>query len=52
MLSPYPRPPILAEAAYPGSVYAIIGLAPYVPEVRVFEFANGNFHERPLVTVG
>ena len=42
----------LAEAAYPGSVYAIIGLGAEVPEVRLFEFANGNFHERPLVTVG
>src|SRR5262245_14742795 len=41
-----------AEAAYPGSVYAIIGLGAEVPEVRVFEFADGNFHERPLVTVG
>jgi proteasome lid subunit RPN8/RPN11 len=42
----------LAEAAYPGCVYAIIGLAADVPEVRVFEIGNGNFHERPLVTVG
>src|SRR5262245_53798933 len=42
----------VAEAAYPGSVYAIIGLGAEVPEVRVFEFADGNFHERPLVTVG
>ena len=42
----------VAEAAYPGSVYAIIGLAADAPEVRVFEFADGNFHERPLVTVG
>ena len=42
----------VAEAAYPGSVYAIIGLGGEVPEVRVFEFADGNFHERPLVTVG
>ena len=42
----------LAEAAYPGCVYAIIGLGADVPEVRVFEVANGNFHERPLVTVG
>src|SRR5262245_35504072 len=42
----------VAEAAYPGSVYAIIGLGAGVPEVRVFEFADGNFHERPLVTVG
>jgi proteasome lid subunit RPN8/RPN11 len=42
----------LAEAAYPGCVYAIIGLGADVPEVRVFELANGNFHERPLVTVG
>jgi proteasome lid subunit RPN8/RPN11 len=42
----------VAEAAYPGSVYTIIGLGADVPEVRVFEFADGNFHERPLVTVG
>jgi proteasome lid subunit RPN8/RPN11 len=42
----------VAEAAYPGSVYAIIGLSADPPEVRVFEFADGNFHERPLVTVG
>jgi proteasome lid subunit RPN8/RPN11 len=42
----------VAEAAYPGSVYAIIGLAADAAEVRVFEFADGNFHERPLVTVG
>jgi len=42
----------VAEAAYPGSVYAIIGLSADAPEVRVFEFAAGNFHERPLVTVG
>ena len=42
----------VAEAAYPGSVYAIIGLGADVPEVRVFEFLDGNFHERPLVTVG
>ena len=42
----------LAEATYPGSMYAIIGLGADVSEVRVFEFANGNFHERPLVTVG
>jgi len=42
----------VAEAAYPGWVYAIIGLGADVPEVRVFEFADGNFHERPLVTVG
>jgi desampylase len=42
----------LAEATYPGCVYAIIGLGADVPEVRVFDLANGNFHERPLVTVG
>ena len=42
----------LTEAAYPGSLYAIIGLGAAVPEVRVFELVNGNFHERPLVTVG
>jgi proteasome lid subunit RPN8/RPN11 len=42
----------LAEAAYPGSLYVIVGLAADPPEVRVFGFDNGNFHERPLVTVG
>ena len=42
----------LAEASYPGSLYAIVGLRAETPVVRVFEFANGNFHERPLVTVG
>jgi desampylase len=42
----------VAEAAYPGSAYAIIGLGAEVPEVRVFEFTDGNFHERALVTVG
>ena len=42
----------VAEAAYPGSVYAIIGLSADAPELRVFAFADGNFHERPLVTVG
>jgi proteasome lid subunit RPN8/RPN11 len=41
----------LADATYAG-LYAIIGLRGDVPELRVFEFANGNFHERPLVTVG
>jgi desampylase len=42
----------LAEAAYPGSVYVIVGLGADPPEVRVFGFDNGNFRERPLVTVG
>ena len=42
----------LAEAAYPGGLYVIVGLGADPPEVRVFGFDNGNFHERPLVTVG
>jgi desampylase len=42
----------VAEAAYSGSMYAIIGLGAELPEVRMFEFADGNFHERLLVTVG
>lgn len=41
-----------AEAAYPGSLYVIVGLGADLPDVRLFEFDNGNFHERPLVTVG
>jgi desampylase len=42
----------LEEAAYPDHLYAIVGLSAETPEVRVFTFDNGNFHERPLVTVG
>jgi proteasome lid subunit RPN8/RPN11 len=42
----------LAEAAYPGNLYVIVGLGADPPEVRVFGFDNGNFRERPLVTVG
>ena len=42
----------LAEATYPGHLYVIIGLSANPPEVRVFGFDHGNFHERPLVTVG
>ena len=42
----------LAEAVYPGGLYIIVGLGADPPEVRVFGFDNGNFHERPLVTVG
>jgi proteasome lid subunit RPN8/RPN11 len=42
----------LAEAAYPGDLYVIVGLGVDPPEVRVFGFDNGNFHERALVTVG
>jgi len=40
-----------AEAAYPGSLYMIVGLGADRPEVRVFGFEEGNFHERALVTV-
>jgi proteasome lid subunit RPN8/RPN11 len=42
----------VAEAAYPGGLFVIIGLGADPPEVRVFGFDHGNFHERPLVTVG
>ena len=41
----------LAEAAYPGTLHVIVGLGADPPEVRVFEFEDGNFRERPLVTV-
>jgi proteasome lid subunit RPN8/RPN11 len=40
-----------AEAAYPGSLHMIVGLGAEAPEVRVFGFVEGNFHERALVTV-
>ena len=42
----------VAEAAYPGCLFVIIGLGADPPEVRLFGFDHGNFHERPLVTVG
>jgi proteasome lid subunit RPN8/RPN11 len=42
----------VAEAAYPGALFVIIGLGVDPPEVRLFGFDHGNFHERPLVTVG
>jgi len=42
----------LAEATYPGYLHAIVGLSADPPEIRVFEFDKGNFHERALVTVG
>lgn len=41
-----------AEAAYPDHLSVIVGLDVDPPEVRMFEFENGNFHERPFVTVG
>ena len=41
-----------ADAAYPGHLYVIVGLLANPPEVRVFGFDNGNFHERAFVTVG
>ena len=41
-----------AEAAYPDALHVIVGLAVDPPEVRMFGFANGNFHECSLVTVG
>ena len=46
-----PSPTDLAEAAYPGTLHVIVGLAVDPPEVRAFEIDEGNFRERPLVTV-
>ena len=46
-----PSPTDVAEAAYPGALHVIIGLGADPPEVRAFEFDEGNFRERPLVTV-
>jgi proteasome lid subunit RPN8/RPN11 len=46
-----PSPTDLAEAAYQGTLHVIVGLGADPPEVRVFEFDEGNFRERPLVTV-
>lgn len=41
----------LAEAAYPGSLYAIVGLAAQKPEIRFYRLENGNFRETPFVPV-
>jgi desampylase len=41
-----------AEAAYPDDLHVIVGLGVDPPEVRLFGFDSGNFHERSLVTVG
>ena len=46
-----PSPTDLAEAAYPGALHVIVGLGVEPPEVRAFELDEGNFRERPLVTV-
>jgi hypothetical protein len=35
----------------PGHVYLIVSLQHEPPEVRVFRFADGNFHETPFVTL-
>jgi proteasome lid subunit RPN8/RPN11 len=46
-----PSPTDVAETAYPGALHVIVGLGADPPEVRAFEFDEGNFRERPLVTV-
>lgn len=40
-----------AEAAYPGHMYLIVSLQHEPPEIRVFRFTDGNFHETPFVTL-
>jgi proteasome lid subunit RPN8/RPN11 len=39
------------EAAYPDHLFAIVGLAADLPEVRLFRLIDGNFLEVPFVTV-
>lgn len=39
----------LAEAAYPGHLYLIVGLGGAVPEIRTYRLENGNFRETAFV---
>jgi proteasome lid subunit RPN8/RPN11 len=39
----------LAEADYPGCVHLIVGFVEGVPEVRLFEYADGRARELPSV---
>ena len=41
----------LAEATYPNHLFLIAGLGPEPAEVRLYRFADGNFHPTPFVTV-
>ena len=40
-----------AEAAYPGHLFLIVGLAASDPDLRLYRFTDGNFLEVPLVRV-
>ena len=39
------------EAAYPGHLYLIVGLASDPPDLGLYQFDAGNFHQVPFVTV-
>lgn len=39
------------EAAYPGHLYLIVGLASDPPDLALFQFDAGNFRQVPFVTV-
>jgi proteasome lid subunit RPN8/RPN11 len=40
-----------AEAAYPGHLYLIVGLASDPPDLGLYQFDAGNFRHVPFVTV-
>jgi proteasome lid subunit RPN8/RPN11 len=39
------------EAAYPGHLYLIVGLASDPPDLGLYQFDAGNFRQVPFVTV-
>lgn len=39
------------EAAYPGHLYLIVGLASDPPDLRLYQLDAGNFRQVPFVTV-
>jgi desampylase len=43
-----PSPEDLAEAAYEGYLFLIVGLGIEPPELRLFTFDEGRFVERPI----
>jgi proteasome lid subunit RPN8/RPN11 len=49
---PEPSATDRAEADYPDQLFMIVGLAGAEPEVKLFALEQGNFRERPFVTVG
>lgn len=47
---PEPSETDVAEAAYPGALYLIVGLAQAHPRVRAFAFVDGRLEESTIVS--